>query len=76
MDPEAEVIMIVRLTINDTLQPMITCRIVLTSPAVRSEDDTTENATSVADQLINEPKKGTIQLYISLALTQQQQYHC
>ena len=73
MDPDAEVIMIVRLTINDTLQPMITCRIVLTSPAVRSEDDTTESAT---DQLINDPKKGTIKLFISLALTQQQQYHC
>lgn len=42
LDKEAETILIVRLTLSD-LHPLITCKIVLTSPTVRTDTDTDDS---------------------------------
>lgn len=50
LDLEAETILIVRLNINtdaeNVLQPLITCRIVLTSPSVRADEEATEKSST------------------------------
>lgn len=42
LDKEAETIVLVRMTINE-LQPLITCKVLLTSPAVRDGPDDTDS---------------------------------
>jgi hypothetical protein len=52
LDRDAETILIVRLNINSTTQPLITCKVLLTSPAVRTDEQSLLESIAAFNQQI------------------------
>jgi hypothetical protein len=51
LDRDAETILIVKLNINSTTQPLITCKVLLTSPAVRTDESLLDSVAGYDQQI-------------------------
>lgn len=76
LDLEAETILIVRLNINtdaeNVLQPLITCRIVLTSPSVRADEEATEKSSTPTNVTTTTNQAGKFVLCVGIKIYEKQ----